>query len=627
MKIKTATHLSSIQRPRLRYRAARKEDGAAMWSLVQSAGTLEVNSAYFYLLFATDFGDTCLIAEQDDKVVGAVIGYRPPMDPQAAFVWQIGLAPEIQGKGLGKRLLAEWLDLPGNRDARWVTATVATDNAPSRGLFQGFARDCGVDCDIADHFTPQLFPHDHPAEQLFRVGPIARDEGARLPAATAAVPTIRTPESKQIKLNRGAPNMNIFEQHESEVRGYCRNFPAVFQSAKGAWMTDTEGRKYLDFFAGAGVLNYGHNPDRIKEALVDYLTGDGITHTLDMYSVAKQNFIEAFQSVILEPRGLKYKMQFPGPTGTNAVEAALKLARKVTGRERVVNFTNAFHGMTLGSLAVTGNGFKRAGAGVPLNHTASVPFDGYMGKDIDTLDYLEAMLVDDGSGLDTPAAVIVETVQAEGGVNIATMTWLKRLREVTEKHGVLLIIDDIQVGCGRTGGFFSFEDAGITPDIVTLSKSLSGYGLPLALVLFKPELDKWAPGEHNGTFRGHCPAFVTATAALNFWKNDWLEKSVIAKGKLATERLKKMIKNLGVKAEVRGRGLIIGVAFEDAELAGRISAACFERGMIIETAGINDEVLKLLPSLTISDEELAKGLDIIEQSTKAMMKGGALNAA
>ncbi|MDX9886556.1 diaminobutyrate--2-oxoglutarate transaminase [Thauera sp.] len=421
--------------------------------------------------------------------------------------------------------------------------------------------------------------------------------------------------------------MNVFERHESEVRGYCRNFPAVFASAKGAWMSDNEGRKYLDFFAGAGVLNYGHNPDKLKQALLDYIAADGITHTLDMYSEAKANFIERFQQVILAPRGLDYKMQFPGPTGTNAVEAALKLARKVTGRERVVNFTNAFHGMTLGSLAVTGNGFKRAGAGVPLNHTMAVPFDGYMGDDIDTLDYLERLLIDDGSGLDAPAAVILETVQAEGGVNVASPQWLRRLREITAHHGVLLIVDDIQVGCGRTGKFFSFEEAGIVPDIVTLSKSLSGYGLPFALVLFKPELDQWAPGEHNGTFRGHCPAFVTGAAALDFWQDSWFEKSVLAKGRLARERLQKMLRNTGVKGEVRGRGLILGVAFQDTELASQISAACFERGLIIETAGVNDEVLKLLPSLTISEEELAHGLDIIEQALKATLKGDTRNAA
>jgi len=414
--------------------------------------------------------------------------------------------------------------------------------------------------------------------------------------------------------------MNTFEQYESEVRGYCRNFPTVFSSAKGAWMTDVRGRRYLDFFSGAGVLNYGHNPDKIKQALLGYLMRDGITHTLDMYSEAKERFISRFNEVILQPRGLKYKFQFPGPTGTNAVEAALKLARKVTGREQVIGFTNAFHGMTLGALAVTGNAFKRAGAGVALPNAASVPFDGYLGEGIDTLDYFEAMQQDRGSGMELPAAVIVETVQAEGGVNVASIAWLQRLREITERLGIVLIVDDIQVGCGRTGKFFSFEEAGIVPDIVTLSKSLSGYGLPLALVLIKPEMDVWAPGEHNGTFRGHCPAFVTATAALAFWKNDQLEKSVRTKEHRVEQRLQGLVDSMGLQAQVRGRGLIYGVEFADATLAGRVSQACFERDMIIETAGIDDQVLKLLPSLTMHDNELTNGLDIIEDSLRAVLE-------
>lgn len=421
--------------------------------------------------------------------------------------------------------------------------------------------------------------------------------------------------------------MNIFERHESEVRSYCRSFPAVFESAKGAWMTDENGKRYLDFFAGAGVLNYGHNPDQLKKALIDYMSADGITHALDMYTTAKRRFIERFQEVILEPRSMNYKLQFPGPTGTNAVESALKLARKVTGRERMVSFTNAFHGMTLGSLAVTGNGFKRAGAGVPLNNTLAVPFEGYLGDETDTLDYLARMLEDDGSGLDTPAAVIVETVQAEGGINVASIEWLRRLREVTREHDVLLIIDDIQVGCGRTGKFFSFEDAGIQPDMITLSKSLSGYGLPFALLLIQPEHDQWAPGEHNGTFRGHNPAFITGAAALDFWADDSLEKAILAKEKIAVDRLNKMVEKTKVAATVRGRGLIQGVAFEDTSIASKVSAEAFKNGLIIETAGVADEVLKLLPSLTISEEELAQGLDIIEHSLNTVLKANTRDAA
>lgn len=164
----------------IRFRAANGNDGANLWRLVKSAGTLEPNSAYFYLLFASDFGDSCLIAEQDDRIVGAVIGYRPPRDPDAAFVWQIGLGPDMQGQGLGTRMLSEWLALPGNRDARWLTATVAEDNEPSRRLFTGFARRLGVHCAISEHFTTAMFPEPHPAEQLFRIGPLASPTRTRV---------------------------------------------------------------------------------------------------------------------------------------------------------------------------------------------------------------------------------------------------------------------------------------------------------------------------------------------------------------------------------------------------------------------------------------------------------------
>jgi len=413
--------------------------------------------------------------------------------------------------------------------------------------------------------------------------------------------------------------MNPIERYESEVRGYCRDFPVMFDRAQGAWLYGEDGKAYLDFFAGAGALNYGHNPAPLKNALLAYLARDGITHSLDMFSAAKRDFLERFQRVILAPRGLNYKVQFTGPTGTNAVEAALKLARKVTGRDRIISFTNSFHGMTLGSLAVTGNGFKRRGAGVALHGATPMPFDGYLGEDVDTLSYLEAILEDDGSGVDKPAAVIVETVQAEGGVNVARFDWLKRLSTLLRRHGVLLIIDDIQVGCGRTGPFFSFEPAGIQPDMICLSKSLSGYGVPLAVLLMKPEHDVWAPGEHNGTFRGHNPAFVTATAALQFWENDELSQDVTRKAQHVSDFLRSLAKQSGLNASVRGRGLIQGIAFEDTDLAGAVAEACFERKLVIETAGVQSDVLKLLPRLTITDSELNQGLDIIRSSLREVL--------
>ncbi len=413
---------------------------------------------------------------------------------------------------------------------------------------------------------------------------------------------------------------------ESEVRGYVRNFPCVFTHARGARLTDEDGREYIDFFAGAGVMNYGHNHPDLKRALLDYLSEDRIVHSLDMATAAKIRFLERFEEVILKPRNLDYRVQFPGPTGTNAVEAALKLARKVTGRERVISFTNAFHGMTLGSLAVTGNSFKRAGAGVPLSHVSMMPFDSYLeeGKD-QSLALLETLLGDEGSGVDKPAAAIIETVQAEGGVNVARMEWLKELAAILKRHDVLLIVDDIQVGCGRTGPFFSFEPAGIQPDIVCLSKSLSGFGLPLAVTLMRPELDQWAPGEHNGTFRGHNPAFVTATAALDFWADQELQHATERKAAKVTERLEALVRRIPVQAEARGRGLIQGIEFADAELAAECSKRAFEQGLIIETAGVEDQVLKLLPPLMIPDADLEAGLRIIESVVGAVAAEAAPN--
>ncbi|MBW7454300.1 diaminobutyrate--2-oxoglutarate transaminase, partial [Paenibacillus sepulcri] len=259
---------------------------------------------------------------------------------------------------------------------------------------------------------------------------------------------------------------------ESEVRSYCRSFEKVFHKAKNAKLWDIEGREYIDFFAGAGALNYGHNNPAIRTRLVDYLLEDGVTHSLDMATKAKEMFLKRFTLSILKPRGLDYKIMFPGPTGTNSVESAMKIARKVTGRRNIVCFTNAFHGMSLGSLAATGNAFKRKGAGVDLPNTNFMPYDGYFGEGINTVDMMEKYLDDPGSGFDLPAAIILETVQGEGGLNAASPAWLKRVQELCLKRDILLIVDDVQMGCGRTGTFFSFEEAGINPDIVCLSKSI-----------------------------------------------------------------------------------------------------------------------------------------------------------
>ena len=414
-------------------------------------------------------------------------------------------------------------------------------------------------------------------------------------------------------------NLKVFNELESEVRSYIRSFPTTFTKAKGYKLWDIDGKEYIDFFAGAGALNYGHNPPEMKGKLLSYIAEDGIVHSLDMGTKAKENFLQRFHDIILKPRGLEYKTMFTGPTGTNSVESALKLARKVTGRDLVIGFTNAFHGMTLGSLAITGNAFKRHGAGVSLHNSLSMPFDRYLGEDVDTLEYLERFLEDNGSGVALPAAIILETLQGEGGLNSASFEWLQRLEALCRRWDILLIVDDVQVGCGRTGPFFSFEPAGIKPDIVCLSKSIGGYGLPMALTLVKPEYDIWEPGEHNGTFRGHNLAFVTAAEAIeHWWTSDELSKSIEEKGKVVELFLTKLQHTYPqLQGEIRGRGLMRGMACGVEGLAEKICAAAFERGVIMETSGPKSEVFKIMPPLIIDAQGLMKGLEIVEESVKA----------
>ncbi len=415
----------------------------------------------------------------------------------------------------------------------------------------------------------------------------------------------------------------VFEQFESKVQSYARAFPRIFDRAVGAELWDVDGRRYLDFLAGAGSLNYGHNNPVLKEKLVDYIQQDAVTHSLDLHTSAKQRFIEAMRDIILAPRGLDYVMQFTGPTGANAVEAALKIARKVTGRSNVISFTNGFHGVSMGALAVTGNETLRRAAGVPLHNTTPMPYDGYFGDDVDTIAYLEQMLDDPSSGVDLPAAVILEVVQGEGGLNTARIDWLRRLEALCRLKDIPLIVDDIQAGCGRTGTFFSFEPAGIKPDIVTLSKSLSGYGLPFSVVLIRRELDQWKPGEHNGTFRGNNLAFVTAAAMLeHYWRDGRFEQELNAKSRHLRGRLQAMVDRFPSElVDVRGRGLMIGIRFADPAAAASASKLAFEQGLIIERCGPKDEVVKCMMPLTASFAELDEGLDILERVFEAQFGG------
>ncbi|MBO0608293.1 aspartate aminotransferase family protein [Myceligenerans salitolerans] len=412
--------------------------------------------------------------------------------------------------------------------------------------------------------------------------------------------------------------MEVFEKWESEIRGYSRTWPTVFTSASNARQVDEAGRSYIDFFAGAGVLNFGHNNERMKRAVIAFLEADGIVHSLDMATTAKREFLQGFADTILGPRGLTMRMQFMGPTGSNAVEAALKLARRVTGRQDVVAFTHGFHGMTLGSLALTANDYFRNAAGVPLDHVVRLPFETAPGGGTRALDDYRALLADGSSGLRPPAAFVVETIQAEGGVNVASGEWLRAVQQLARDVDALFVIDDIQVGCGRTGSYFSFDGMDLDPDIVCLAKGIGGFGTPLAMNLVKPEHDaRWQPGEHTGTFRGQGLSFVAGREALTYFDDDEFPAQVRAKGETMAAALRTIAQESGRGFEVRGKGMIQALDLGDGDLARAVTRECFDNGLLVCPCGTGGRVLKLIPPLTIGDDDLAAGLEILASAVRS----------
>jgi len=410
----------------------------------------------------------------------------------------------------------------------------------------------------------------------------------------------------------------IFEKKESVVRSYCRKYPVIFDVARNAEMFAVDGTRYIDFLAVAGSMNYGHNNPEIKKAVLDFLSEDHIINALDMYTKTKKEFLTTFDEMILRPRELDYKVMCCGPTGTNAVEAALKLARKNKKRSGVIAFAGAFHGMSLGSLALTTDRVSREGAGVPLNNVAFVPYD--CGK-LDSIAYLKEQLEDDHSGVDKPAAIILETVQAEGGINVASVEWLRSIRKLCTENDILMIVDDIQVGNGRTGTFFSFERAQIVPDMVILSKSISGFGIPMALLLMKPELDIFKPAEHNGTFRGNQLSFVGGTAGIKYFCEHSVNQETSRKSKLIENFIKEHILPINSNLSFRGIGMIWGIDF--AKLDPKYALECvhlaFDNHLILEVAGRKDGVLKIMPPLTIEDDVLLEGLEIVKKVISSVL--------
>ena len=410
----------------------------------------------------------------------------------------------------------------------------------------------------------------------------------------------------------------VFEKTESQVRSYCRKYPVEFNRAKNAELYSVDGERYIDFLAVAGSMNYGHNNPEIKAKILEYLSEDNIINALDMYTAAKEEFLSTFEEKILKPRNLEYKVMCCGPTGTNANEAALKLARKNTGRMNVIAFSGAFHGMTLGSLAMTTDRTSREGASLPLTNVTFAPYDGTL----DSIAYLKWILEDDHSGIEKPAAIFLETIQAEGGINIASVEWLKEIRRICTENDILMVCDDIQVGVGRSGHFFSFERAGIEPDIVVLSKSISGFGMPMALLLIRPDLDIFRPAEHNGTFRGNQLSFVGGTAGINYFVEHHLDQEVQRKAAIVEKFMQEEILPLDSRLSYRGMGLMWGIDFGAVNPAFALEAVheAFDRHLICEVAGRKDGVLKLMPPLTIPDDVLIEGLSIVKKAVIAVLK-------
>ncbi len=581
-------------------------DGLSLNELVERCPPLDTNSTYCNLLQCYDFANTSIAAEDSDgKLVGFISGYIPPARNKTLFVWQVAVDPSCRGQSLAKRMLTELINRT-NADfgVRYIETTISPGNTASEALFARVFKELYAPVREEVLFSSsEHFEDKHDDEVLYRAGPfILKHHTSR--------PVMKQNLKKETQ-------MNIFEQVESEVRSYSRSFPVVFNKAKGASLFTEDGKEYIDFLAGAGTLNYGHNHPELKEALIDYIASDSITHGLDMYSSAKGRFLDTFHNLILKPRGMEnFRVQFTGPTGTNAVEAALKLARKVKGRSNIIAFTNGFHGVSGAALACTGNQHHRGGMGASLNDVTRMPFDGYLGEGVDTTEYLDNVLCDPSGGVDKPAAVIVETIQGEGGLNAASSSWLRNLEKVCRKHDMLLIVDDIQSGCGRSGQFFSFEESGIKPDIVTLSKSISGYGLPFAVTLFRSELDIWKPGEHNGTFRGNNHAFVTAAKAFEtFWADETFAKEVQRKAQKMRDGLQALIRRHGQKSmTLKGRGLMSGIECESGELADKVTSRAFELGLIIETSGSRGQVVKCLVPLIISDEHIEFGLRVLDKA-------------
>lgn len=422
---------------------------------------------------------------------------------------------------------------------------------------------------------------------------------------------------------------------ESNARSYPRKFPFALCKAKGSWVEDVEGNKYLDFLCGAGTLALGHNDPEVNQAMIDLLASDAPLHTLDLTTPVKDEFVHTLLGLLPKELRDNAKVQFCSPSGTDATDAAIKLCKTATGRSSVIAFHGAYHGMGQGALSLTGNlnAKSRVQSLVPDVHFMPYPYSyrcpfglgGDAGTDA-ACEYFERMLKDPESGITKPAAVILEPIQGEGGVIPAPVKFLQTVRRVTKELDIPMIVDEIQCGIGRSGKFFAFEYADIVPDVILVSKAIGG-SQPLSVVIYNKELDKWNPGAHAGTFRGNQLAMRAGTILIKRVSQPEFLKEVVEKGTFMRDRLLKLKEKVSIIGDIREKGLMMGVEFVNpnavpdklgalpgsGEIAAEVQHKCFENKLIMERGGRNGAVMRCLCALNVTFDDVNKMLDIFEK--------------
>jgi diaminobutyrate-2-oxoglutarate transaminase len=425
---------------------------------------------------------------------------------------------------------------------------------------------------------------------------------------------------------------------ESSARSYPRKFPIALAKAKGCWVEDVEGKRYLDFLNGAGTLALGHNNDEVNQAMIDLIQSGAPLHALDIMTPTKEMFLENLFSILPPEFAERAKVQFCSPSGTDATDAAIKLCKTATGRGTVIAFSGGYHGMGHGPMALTGNctaknKVQNIMPGVqfmpyPYSYRCPMGIGGEAGTRA-CIAYLERLLKDPESGVTKPAAIILEPIQGEGGVVPAPVEFLQAVRRITRELGIPMICDEIQCGMGRTGKVFAFEHAGIVPDVILISKAIGGTQ-PMAVVVYDKDLDVWGPGAHAGTFRGNQLAMVAGTVVLKKLQDPAFLADVARKGKILEEGLLKLKDEVSIIGDVRGKGLMLGIEFIDpngpkdimghpvpgGEVALKVQRRCLENGLIMEKGGRNGSVMRCLCALNITDDEIKTALSIFEKSVK-----------